>query len=60
MGDWQQIGDVARDIAERLEPRVIKLTVYHVNQKPRVVTVPVRHIEQETLVLKIEVKQGAK
>jgi hypothetical protein len=57
MKDWRQIGDVARDIAKRLEPRVIKLTVYHVSQEPQVIKVPVKYIEQEPLVLKITVTQ---
>jgi hypothetical protein len=57
MKDRQQIGDVARDITERLEPRVIKLTVHHVSQEPQVIKVPIRVIEQDPLVLEIRVER---
>jgi hypothetical protein len=59
MKDWQQIGDVARDITERLERRVI-ITVHHVSQEPQVLRVPITVIEQEPLVLKIEVEGRAR
>jgi hypothetical protein len=47
---WQQIGDLALDITERLdEPRVLKLIVYH-NQEPRVFKIPVAMVEQQSLI----------
>jgi hypothetical protein len=56
MKDWQQIGDAARNVVERLERRVI-ITVHHVSQEPRVIKVPITVVEQEPLVLKIEVER---
>jgi len=57
---WQQIGDVALDITERLdEPRVLTLTVYHVRQEPRVVEIPITVVEQAPLVLQIEVESAS-
>jgi hypothetical protein len=53
---WQQIGDIARKIAERLdEPRALKLSAYHVSREPQVVNVPIRVIDQAPIILKIEV-----
>jgi hypothetical protein len=53
---WQQIGDVACDIAERLdEPRALKFSVYHVSREPLVVKVPIRVIDHAPIILKIEV-----
>jgi hypothetical protein len=54
---WKPIGDVALDITERLEPRVIKVTVHHVSQEPQVIKVPITTIERAPLVLKIEVER---
>ena len=51
------IGDAARRVIERLERRVLKVTVHQVNQEPRVIKVPVTVIEQEPLVLKITVER---
>jgi len=57
---WQQIGDVALDITERLnEPRVLKLTVHHVGSEPRVVKVPIRVVERAPLILQISVASGS-
>jgi hypothetical protein len=57
---WQQIGDVALDITERLdEPRALKLTVYHVSSEPQIVKVPITVIEQAAMILKIEVVGAA-
>jgi hypothetical protein len=56
---WQQIGDVARDVAERVEPRVVKLTVRYRRQEPRVLKIPITVIEQEPLVLQIEVESAS-
>jgi hypothetical protein len=53
---WQQIGDVARDITERLdEPRVLKITVHRLTHEPRVIEVPIAYIKKAPLVLQIEV-----
>jgi hypothetical protein len=53
---WQQIGDVARDITERLdEPRVLKVTVHRLTHEPLVFKVPVANLEREPLVLQIKV-----
>jgi hypothetical protein len=55
---WQQIGDVVRDITERLdESRALKLTVYHVSPEPLVVKVPITVAEQAPMILKIEVER---
>jgi hypothetical protein len=57
---WSPIGDAARDITERLEPRVVKVTVIQVTEEPQVLTIPVAvieaAIEQEPLVLEINVE----
>jgi len=54
---WRQIGDVARDITERLdEPRVLKITVHRVTHEPLVFKVPVANLEREPLVLQIKVE----
>ena len=57
---WRQIGDVARDITERLdEPRVLKITVHRVTHEPLVFKVPVAKLEQEPLVLQIKVESAS-
>ena len=54
---WQQIGDVARDLTERLnEPRVLKITVHRLTHEPLIFKVPVAKLEQKTLVLQIKVE----
>jgi len=57
--DWQQIGDAAARVVGRLEPRHLKLTVWHSAQPPRIVTVPIKIVEQESLILEIEVTRGS-
>jgi hypothetical protein len=54
---WQKIGDAARDVTERLEPRVLNLTVYQVSQAPQVFKNPITSVERKPLVLKIIVER---
>jgi hypothetical protein len=42
MTDWQQIGDVARDVTEQLGPRALNVTVCDVYQEPQGFKVHVR------------------
>jgi hypothetical protein len=57
---WKQIGDVALDIAERVdEPRVLKMTVHRLTHEPLIFKVPVTSLEQEPLVLQIKVEAAS-
>jgi hypothetical protein len=57
---WRQIGDVARDIKERLdEPRVVKITVHRLTHAPLIFKVPVAQLVQEPLVLQIKVESAS-
>jgi hypothetical protein len=57
---WQQIGDAARDVTERLdEPRVLKITVHRLTHEPLIFKVPVVKLEQEPLVLQIKVESAS-
>jgi len=53
---WRQIGDVAREIAERLERRVLKIIVHRLTHESLVFSVPVSKIEQEPLTLQIKME----
>ena len=57
---WQQVGAVACDVAERLEPRALKVTVYQVEQEPLVLRVPIKRVEHEPLNLKIRVERAVR
>jgi hypothetical protein len=57
---WQPIGDVARDITERLnEPRMLKITVRRLTHEPLIFKIPVANLEQEPLVLQIKVESAS-
>ena len=60
MTSWQQIGDVARDITERLdEPRVLKITVHRLTHEPLIFKVPIAKLEREPLVLQIKMESAS-
>jgi len=56
---WQQIGDAARNVAERVEPKVLKITVHRLTHEPLIFKVPVTKIEQEPLVFQIKVESAS-